>query len=208
MISLYKLLFLIPLIIFGCKNKEIDKKYLSQSIDTLNMNIFSNKGIKLLSIKSPNSNYDNESNTFNLKETTINLFKDEELEYIINSDKSKLSNNNKIIILNGNVIVKTINQQDDKLTANSFTWNIQNSEFLLLGNVKLENSLVTLSSNKAILKKSTNIIEFFNPVKYKYNNIIKDNGYEINSENAYYNIDNKSINFISKEARVRSKIYF
>ena len=207
MISLYKLLFLIPLIIFGCKNKEIDKKYLSQSINTLNMNIFSNKGIKLLSIKSPNSNYDKESNTFNLKETTINLFKDEKLEYIINSDKSKLSNNNKIIILNGNVIVKTINQQDDKLTANSFTWNIQNSEFLLLGNVKLENSLVTLSSNKAILKNSTNIIEFFNPVKYKYNNI-NDNGYEINSENAYYNIDNKSINFISKEARVRSKIFF
>jgi LPS export ABC transporter protein LptC len=208
MISLYKLLFLIPLIIFGCKNKEIDKKYLSQSINTLNMNIFSNKGIKLLSIKSPNSNYDKESNTFNLKETTINLFKDEKLEYIINSDKSKLSNNNKIIILNGNVIVKTINQQDDKLTANSFTWNIQKSEFVLLGNVKLENSLVTLSSNKAILKKSTNIIEFLNPVKYKYNNSIKDNGYEINSENAYYNIDNKSINFISKEARVRSKIYF
>ena len=138
------------------------------------MNIFSNKGIKLLSIKSPNSNYDKESNTFNLKETTINLFKDEKLEYIINSDKSKISNNNKIIILNGNVIVKTINQQDDRLTANSFTWNIQNSEFLLLGNVKLENSLVTLSSNKAILKKSTNIIEFFNPVKYKYNNSIKD----------------------------------
>ena len=208
MISLYKLLFLIPLIIFGCKNKEIDKKYLSQSINTLNMNIFSNKGIKLLSIKSPNSYYDKGSNTFNLKETTINLFKDEKLEYIINSDKSKLSNNNKIIILNGNVIVKTINQQDDKLTANSFTWNIQNSEFLLLGNVKFKNSLVTLSSHKAILKKSTNIIEFFNPVKYKYNNSIKDNGYEINSENAYYNIDNKSINFISKEARVRSKIYF
>ena len=208
MISLYKLLFLIPLIIFGCKNKGIDKKYLSQSINTLNMNIFSNKGIKLLSIKSPNSNYDKESNTFNLKETTINLFKDEKIEYIINSDKSKLSNNNKIIILNGNVIVKTINQQDDKLTANSFTWNIQNSEFLLLGNVKLENSFVSLSSNRAILKKSTNIIEFFNPVKYKYNNSIEDNGYEINSENAYYNINNKSINFISKEARVRSKIYF
>ena len=208
MISLYKLLFLIPFIIFGCKNKEIEKRYLSQSINTLNMNIFSNKGIKLLSIKSSNSNYDKESNTFNLKETTINLFKDEKLEYIINSDKSKLSNNNKIIILNGNVIVKTINQQDDKLTANSFTWNIQNSEFLLLGNVKLENSLITLSSNKAILKKSTNIIEFFNPVKYKLKDTIKDNGYEINSENAYYNIDTKTVNFKSNEERVRTKIYF
>ncbi len=206
--SLCKLLILIPLIIFGCKNKEIDEKYLNQSINTLDMNIFSKDGIKLLSIKSPNSNYEKDSNTFNLKKTTINLFRDEKLDYIINSDKSKLSNNNKLIVLSGNVIVKRINQLDDKLTADSFTWNIQNSEFLLLGNVKLENGLVTLSSNRAILKKSTNIIEFFNPVKYKYKNNIKGNGYEINSENAYYNIDNKSINFKSKEARVRSKIYF
>jgi lipopolysaccharide export system protein LptC len=162
----------------------------------------------LISIKSPYSNYDKERNTFDLKETTINLFKDNNLEYIINSDNSKLSNNNKLLELDGNVSVKTIIQQGDKLTANSFTWNIQNSEYLLIGNVKFENSLVTLSSNKAILKKSTNIIEFFNPVKYKFKDNMKDSGYEINSENAYYNIDNKSVNFKSKEERVRSKIYF
>ena len=162
----------------------------------------------MISIKSPYSNYDKERNTFDLKETTINLFKDNNLEYIINSDNSKLSNNNKLLELDGNVSVKTIIQQDDKLTANSFTWNIQNSEYLLIGNVKFENSLVTLSSNKAILKKSTNIIEFFNPVKYKFKDNMKDSGYEINSENAYYNIDNKSVNFKSKEERVRSKIYF
>ena len=208
MISLYKLLFLIPLIIFGCKSKEIDEKYISQSINTLNMEIFSKEGEKLLSIKSPYSNYDKERNTFDLKETTINLFKDNNLEYIINSDNSKLSNNNKLLELDGNVSVKTIIQQDDKLTANSFTWNIQNSEYLLEGNVKLENSSVTLSSNKAILKKSDNMIEFFNPVKYKINGSTKDSGYQINSENAFYNIDTKSLNFISKEARVRSKIYF
>ena len=128
--------------------------------------------------------------------------------YIINSDNSKLTNNNKLLELDGNVLVKTIVQQGDKLTANSFTWNIQNSEYLLIGNVKFENSLVTLSSNKAILNKSTNMIEFFNPVKYKYKDNIKDSGYEINSENAYYNLDTKSVNFKSKDARVRSKIYF
>ncbi|CAE19325.1 possible SMC domain N terminal domain [Prochlorococcus marinus subsp. pastoris str. CCMP1986] len=162
----------------------------------------------MISIKSPHSNYDKERNSFDLKETTINLFKDNNLEYIINSDNSKLSNNNKILELDGNVLVKTIIQEGDKLTANSFTWNIQSSEYLLIGNVKFENSLVTLSSNKAILKKNTNIIEFFNPVKYKFKDNIKDSGYEINSENAYYNIDNKSVNFKSKEARVRSKIYY
>ena len=205
---LYNFLFLIPLIIIGCKNKEIDKKYLSQTINTLNMNIYSNEGEKLLTIKSPYSNYDKERNTFNLQETTINLFKDNKLEYIISSDKSKLSNNNKLVELNGNVLVKTITQKDDKLTANSFTWNIQESEYLLVGKVKLENSLVTLSSNRAIIKKSTNIIEFFNPVKYNFNNSINDSGYEINSKNAYYNIDTKSVNFISKDERVRSKIYF
>ncbi len=192
----------------GCTNDEIDEKYLNQSINNLNMNIYSKEGVKLYSIKSPNSNYNKEINKFNLKETTINIFNDNELEYIINSNKSELSNNNKLIELNGNVLVKTINQQEDKLTANKFIWNIQKSEYLLLGNVKLENSLVILSSNKAILKKSTNIIEFFNPVKYKVKNNIRDSRYEVNSENAYYNIDNKSIIFKSQESRVRSKIYF
>ena len=205
---LYKLLFLIPLIIIGCTNDEIDEKYLNQSINNLNMNIYSKEGVKLYSIKSPNSNYNKEINKFNLKENTINIFNDNEPEYVINSDKSELSNNNKLIELNGNVLVKTINKQEDKLTANKFIWNIQKSEYLLLGNVKLENSLVILSSNKAILKKSTNIIEFFNPVKYKVKNNIRDSRYEVNSENAYYNIDNKSIIFKSQESRVRSKIYF
>lgn len=205
---LYKLLLLLPLIIIGCKNKEIEENYLSQSINTLNMNIFSKEGEKLISIKSPYSNYNKDKNTFDLKETTINLFKDNNLEYIINSDNSKLSNNNKLLELDGNVLVKTIIQQGDKLTANSFTWNIQNSDYLLIGNVKFENSLVTLNSNKAILNKSTNIIEFFNPVKYKFKDNMKDSGYEINSDNAYYDIDKKSVIFKSKEARVRSKIYF
>ena len=192
----------------GCTNDEIDEKYLNQSINNLNMNIYSKEGVKLYSIKSPNSNYNKEINKFNLKETTINIFNDNELEYIINSNKSELSNNNKLIELNGNVLVKTINQQEDKLTANKFIWNIQKSEYLLLGNVKLENSQLILSSNKAILQKSTNIIEFFNPVKYKVKNNIRDSRYEVNSENAYYNIDNKSIIFKSQESRVRSKIYF
>ena len=206
--SLYKLFFLFPLIIYGCNNKDIDENHLRQSINTLNMNIFSKGGEKLISIESPYSNYDKDKNTFNLKETTINLFEDNILEYIINSDNSKLSNNNKLIELNGNVLVKTINQQDDKLTANSFSWNVQNSEYLLVGNVKLENSLISLSSNKAILKKNTNIIKFFNPVKYRIKDSNKDGKYEVNSENAYYNIETKSVNFISKEERVRSKIYF
>ena len=204
---LYKLLLVIPIILIGCKSKEIDDKKISLSINSLDMNIYSRQGNKLLSIKSPYSNYEKDKNIFNLKETTIKLFKDNESEYIITSDNSKLSNNNKLIELKGNVIVKTLIKQEDKLYSNNFTWNIEDSEFILIGNVKFKNNSITLSSNKAILNKNNNIIEFFNPVRYRFSNN-NEGGYEVNSQNAYYNIDTKSVSFRSKEDRVRSKIYF
>ena len=53
--KLYKLLILVPIMIIGCKTKEVDNKLISQSINSLNMNIFSSNGKKLLSIKSPYS---------------------------------------------------------------------------------------------------------------------------------------------------------
>ncbi len=204
----YKLLFLISIIIVGCKSREIGDKTISQSINSLYMNIFSNEGKKLLSIKSPYSNYDNQNNTFNLKETTIKLFNDNENEYIITADKSKLSNNNKLVELNGNVLIKSLIKKEDKLYSNNFIWNIEKSEFLLVGNVKFKNYSITLSSDKAILYKTNKIIEFFNPVQYTVIEENNQSGYEVKSENAYYNIDTKSVSFKSKEQTVRSKIYF
>ena len=206
--KIYKFLFIIPILIAGCKTTETNEKLIVQSIDNLNLNIFSNKGEKLFKIQSPNSIYSNENNTFKLKETIINLYKDNQAEYIITSDKSKLSNNNKLLELKGNVLVKRLIKDGDKLYANSFTWNILNSEYLLVGNVKFENNSITLSSDKAILNKDNNIIEFFNPVKYKIKDSNNKKAFEINSENAYYNINTKSVSFRSKEKRVRSKIYF
>ena len=208
MIKFNYLLLLIPIFILGCKTTESSKTLLSQSIDNLNMKIFSNEGMKLYTIKSPNSIYSKEKNIFNLKKTTINIYKDNKTEYIINSDKSRLSNNNKLLELNGNIIVNTIIQKGDKLYANSFIWNIINSEYLLVGNVKFENNSITLRSNKAILNKDNNIIEFFNPVNYKIKDSENERTYEISSENAYYNINTKSVTFKSKEDKVRSKIYF
>ena len=208
MIKINKLLFIIPLIIVGCKTTQTNEKLISQSIDNLNLNIFSNEGEKLFAIQSPNSIYSKENNTFKLKKTTINLYKNNQAEYIISSDNSKLSNNNKLLELNGNVLVKTLIKQGDRLSSNSFTWNILNSEYLLVGNVKFENNSITLSSDKAILNKDNNIIEFFNPVKYKIKDSNNKKAFEINSENAYYNINTKSVSFRSKDKRVRSKIYF
>ena len=206
--KIYKLLFIIVIFITGCKTTETDEKLIGQSIDNFNLNIFSNEGKKLFAIRSPNSIYSRENNTFKLKETTINLFKDNKAEYIISSDKSQLSNNNKLLELKGNVVVKTLIKEGDKLYSNSFIWNILNSEYLLVGNVKFENNSITLSSNKAILNKDNNIIEFFNPVKYEIKDSNNKKAFEINSENAYYDINTKSVSFRSKEKRVRSKIYF
>ena len=203
----YKLLFLIPIIIVGCKNTDINNKKFSQVIDNFDMNIYSIKGEKILSIKSPSSRYENSSNIINLDETTINLFKNNQTEYIINSNKSKLSDN-KVLELNGNVIVKNTAQDADNLYANNFTWDIRNTKYLLLGDVEFENNNIYLSSNKAILNKANNVIEFFNPVKYKIKDSNNEGGYEINSENAFYNIKTNSVSFTSKEDKVRSKIYF
>ena len=206
--KIYKFLFVIPIIVSGCKITESDNKLIGQSIDNLNMNIFSKEGEKLFAIKSPNSIYNKEFNTFKLKETTINIYKDNKIEYVVSSDKSQLSKNNKLLELNGNVFLKSLIQQGEKLYANSFKWNILNSEYLLVGNVKYENNSISLKSNKAILNKDNNIIEFFNPVKYKIKDNNNNKAFEINSENAYYNINTKSVSFRSKEDRVRSKIYF
>ena len=205
--KLYISLILIPILTYGCRIRDIDNNIHTQSIDSFTMNIFSNTGNKLFTIKSPYSSYNKENNIFNLKDTTIYLFKDNEPEYIINSDNSKLSNN-KLLELKGNVLLKTLLRENDVIYANSFTWNIDNSEYLLTGNVKFENNAITLSSNKAIMNKGDDIIEFFNPVKYIIKSSDNKNSYEINSENAYYDINTKSVSFRSIEKRVRSKIYF
>ena len=200
-------IFIIILTI-GCTSKKVDEDSISQNFDSLDMNIYSKEGKKLYSVNSPYSSYDKNKQIFNLKETTIHLFKDNKPEYIINSDSSDLSNIKKTLNLTGNVHIKSLIGENDVLNANNFFWNFNNSQYLLRGNVKFENDKIILSSNKAILDKSKNIIEFFNPVKYiiKQNNLI--NKYEINSENAFYNIDTKSLSFTSSEKRVRSKLYF
>ena len=205
--NLYKLIIIFPVLITGCSPNVIEENKVIQKIDSLDMNIFSNEGEKIYSVKSPYSSYDKNKQKFQLRETTINIFKGEETKYIINSDESSLSNNNKHLELKGNVKMITINQEDEILYADSFSWNIDETYYLLKGNIRFENKNIILNSEKATLG-TDNIIEFYNPVKY----IIKDDNnekkYEINSENAFYNINTESVSFSAKEERVRSKIYF
>ena len=191
----------------GCAPNIIDENKVIQKIESLDMTIFSNSGDKIYSITSPNSNYDNIELEFDLKKPIINILNGEETKYIISSEESTLSDNNKLLKLKGNVKLKTLKKDGDFLYADNFIWNIENTNYLLEGNIRFENQNIILNSGKAILG-SDNIIEFFNPVKYIIKDENNDNKYQINSENAYYNLNNESVSFKAKDKRVKSIIYF
>ena len=205
--NVYRLIILLSVFMLGCAPNVIEDNKVIQKIDNLDMNIFSKRGNKIYSITSPYSSYDNKEQKFETEKTTINIFNGEEIKYIVNSDESTLSDNNKLLELKGNVKLKTLKKDEDFLYADNFIWNIEDAKYLLEGNIRFENKNIILNSGRAKLG-SDNIIEFFNPVKY----IIKDdnnqNKYEINSENAYYNLKTESVSFKAKDERVRSIIYF
>ena len=205
--KLNRLIIFLPIFILGCAPNIIEENRIIQKIDSLDMNIFSKQGEKIYSIKSPNSIYDNNELRFELKNTTINIFEDKEVKYIIVSDESTLSDNNKLLKLKGNIKLKTIKQYEDTLNADNFFWNIEETSYLLEGNIRFENKNIILNSGKAKLGED-NIIEFYNPVKYVIKDDNNENKYEINSENAYYDLNTESISFNAKEKRVRSIIYF
>jgi LPS export ABC transporter protein LptC len=191
----------------GCAQNVIDENKVKQKIESLDMTIFSKSGDKLYSITSPDSSYDNIKLKFELKKPIINILNGEETKYIISSEESTLSDNNKILILKGNVKLKTLKKDVDFLYADNFIWNIENTNYLLEGNIRFENQNIILNSGKAILG-TDNIIEFFNPVKYIIKDENNENKYEINSENAYYNLNTESVSFKAKDKRVKSIIYF
>ena len=205
--KLNRLIIFLPIFFLGCVPNVVEENKVIQKINSLDMNIYSKQGEKIYSIKSPFSIYDNNELRFELKNTTINIFDDKEVKYIIISDESTLSDNNKLLKLKGNVKLKTFKQDDDILNADNFIWNIEETNYLLKGNIRFENKNIILNSGKAILG-SDNIIEFFNPVKYVIKDDNNENKYEINSENAYYDLNTESVSFKAKDKRVKSIIYF
>ena len=205
--NIYRIIIFFPILILGCNTNVIEENIVNQKIARLDMDIFSNRGEKIYSITSPYSSFDKNKQKFQLKKTIINIFNDEETKYIIKSDESTLSDNNKLLELKGNVKLKTIRQDEDILYADNFIWNIDETNYLLRGNIRFENKNIILNSAKAKLG-SDNIIEFFNPVKYVIKGNKNENKYEINSENAYYDIETESVSFRAKDKRVRSIIYF
>ena len=135
----------------GCTSNVFDEKKVKQNIDSLDMTIFSKSGDKIYSITSPNSSYDNVELKFELKKPIINILNGEETKYIISSEESSLSNNNKLLKLKGNVKLKILKKDGDILFADNFIWNIEDTNYLLEGNIKFENRNIILNSGKAIL---------------------------------------------------------
>jgi len=205
--KIHKFIIFLPFLIFGCTPNVNEENKVIQKIESLDMNIFSKKGEKIYSITSPNSSYDNIELKFESKKPIINIFNGEETKYIISSEESSLSDNNRLLKLKGNVKLKTLRKDEDILYADNFIWNIEETNYLLEGNIRFENQNIILNSGKAKLGLD-NIIEFFNPVKYILKGENKENKYEINSENAYYNLNNESVSFKAKDKRVKSIIYF
>ena len=205
--NIYSFLIFLTVFILGCSPNVFEEQKVTKKIDSLDLNIFSKSGDKKYSITSPSSIYDAINNKFQFKKTTINIFHLGETKYIINSDESTLSDNNNSLELKGNVRLKTIKRDDDKLYADNFIWNIDEANYLLTGNVRFENKNVILTSAKANMGPD-NIIEFFNPVKYIIKDSNNESKYETNSENAYYDVDKESLSFKAENKRVRSKIYF
>ena len=204
---IYNLIYFLPILIIGCTPNVLEENKIKQKIDKLDMIIFSEKGDKIYSVISPNSTYDKIQLNFSLKKTTINIFEGEDIRYIINSDSSKLTKNNKIVELNGNVQLRSLRPENDFFSGDKLIWNIDESKYEFTGNVRFENKNIVLKSAKAKLG-SDNIIEFFNPVKYVVKGDKNEDKYAIKSENAFYNLETESVSFEGKEKRVRSIIYF
>ena len=56
----HNLFFLILILIIGCKARKIDENIVIQSVESLNMTVYSNDGNRLITIKSPYSVFNKE----------------------------------------------------------------------------------------------------------------------------------------------------
>ena len=70
---IYRLISFLPIFILGCSPNAIQENKVKQKINSLDMDIFSNIGEKIYSIRSPYSSFDKNKQKFQLQMTIINL---------------------------------------------------------------------------------------------------------------------------------------
>ncbi len=200
------LIFSIYLLLSSCTTsiKKIDSNL---AIEDFSMTQFEINGDKSYAISSPKSLFIKDIQIYKLDKTEILFYKDNKVSYIINSLKSSLLNN-KDIELEGNVKLYSQNNKANTINAKKAFWNIEKYEFTLIGDVVLNNNSINIESNKAVLNKKENIIKFFKPVKYRYLNNSSTLNYKVKADNAYYDLNKKTLLFESKNERIKSKIKF
>ena len=203
----YIVYFLSALLISGCSVNSENKDKSLLIIEKFNLNHYSKNGIKLFYLETPYSVFKNTDQTYLLNKTNIRFFDKEIVKYNIHSDSAKLLNN-RFIELKGNVEINDNNNDKTIIKSNNLFWKIDKSKFVLEGNVTLENDIINLNASSALLDKKKDIIIFYNPVKYKYNDENKLRNYNISAENAYYNINTKNVIFESKNDKVKTKLVF
>ena len=200
------LIFSIYLLLSSCST-SIKKISSNPAIDDFSMTQFEINGDKSYSISSPKSLFIKDIQIFKLDKTEILFYEENKVSYIIKSLKSSLLNNKDIELI-GNVRLYDLNNKANTINANKAFWNIDKYEFTLIGDVILNNNYIKLESSKAILNKKENIIKFFKPVKYRYLNNSSALNYKVKADNAYYDLNKKSLFFESKNERIKSKINF
>ena len=201
----YLICFLSSFFITSCNvsTRKVDTSYLI--IENFKLNHYSKDGTKLYMLETPYSVFNQADQSYLLNKTNVKVFENEDIKYNVNSNSAKLLNN-KFLELTGNVEINDFNNTIIK--SNSLLWNIDKSEFILEGDVSLENNIININSSKASLDKNDNIILFYNPVKYYYKEEDSIRKYNISSENAYYNITTKNVIFKSNNDKVKSKLSF
>jgi len=201
------LIFSIYLLLSSCST-SIKKLDSNLAIDDFSMTHFGINGDKSYAIFSPKSSFIKDIQIYKLDKTKILFYEENKVSYIIKSLKSSLLNNNKDIKLEGNVRLYDLNNKANKIYANEAFWNIDKYEFTLIGDIVLNNNSIDIQSSKAVLNKKKKIIKFFKPVKYRYLNKSSTLNYNVKADNAYYDLNKKSLFFESKNERVKSKINF
>ena len=202
-----KLLFFYIYLLLSSCSTSINKIDSNLAIDDFSMTHFKVNGDKLYAISSPKSLFIKDIQIYKLDNTKILFYEENKVNYIIKSRKSSLLNN-KDIKLEGDVRLYDLNNKANTINANEAFWKIDKYEFILIGDVILNNNSINIESSKAVLNKKENIIKFFKPVKYRYVNYSSNLNYKVKADNAYYDLSKKALSFESKNDRVKSKISF
>ena len=197
---------LVVIFMSGCKLETPLKDDLYLTIDNFTMNQFSEDGLKLYTIISPKSNLNKITQIYELDTVKVIFYEEDIPKYIVTADSAILNNN--ILTLDGNVLIEDIDNTGGFIKSNTLHWDVNNELITLEGDVKLDDDYINLSSSKAILNQDSDVVKFFNPVKYSYNDSSNKTNFRVSSDNAFYDFNSNKMLFSSEGERVRSTLFF